>query len=131
MSPLSREGETTGVDCACLREHRLAHVQGTCTRHGCKGCCTSGLPMSLGDELDADVPDDHLGQLDCPESCWSRQLQRVLPSKQVLMFLHSLWKASRLGRLNMARLCAHLSVITTASTPPTPNPIMTMHRHSS
>ena len=47
------------------------------------------------------------------------------------VFLHSLWKASHLGRMNMARLCTHLLVITTACTPPTPNPIMTMHRRSS
>ena len=44
---------------------------------------------------------------------------------------YSLWKASCSGRMNMSRLCTHLSVITTACTPPTPNPIMTMHRRSS
>lgn len=48
-----------------------------------------------------------------------------------VMFLHSLWKASRLGRLNMARFCAHLLVIATAHTPLTTNQIMTMHRRSS
>ena len=47
-----------------------------------------------------------------------------------VMYLHSLWKASRLGRIDMARLCTHLSVIATARTPTT-NPIMTMHRRSS
>ena len=48
-----------------------------------------------------------------------------------VMFLHSLWKASRLGRLNMSRFCAHLLVIATAHTPLTTNQIMTMHRRSS
>ena len=48
-----------------------------------------------------------------------------------MMFLHGLWKASQIGRLNMAKLYIGLSVIVTACTPSTLNPIMTMHRHSS
>ena len=45
------------LTCACpMTEHRSANVpfvNGTCTRHGCKGCCTSDLSMPLGDESNA------------------------------------------------------------------------------
>ena len=54
--PLGDESNAA-VDCACpMTEHRSANVpftNGTCTRHGCKGCCSSDLSMPLGDESNA------------------------------------------------------------------------------